>query len=315
MKNKREIHKRKHIYARSSKRFKRIQSGKDYENFKEKKREKRAEKCKNLEVKEPHTIESKRKKDPFAFPEKNQNIYEEINKTVFDSIKNPSYIPKILITTSKRPSKNTYSFAKELIQLFPYSTFVKRGVQFEIDKISEYCIKRNYTTLIVINENRKVPGILYLSISLYIKNQIDHLIIIHLPIGPSFYFTLSSIKPISCIYQHGHATSHIPELIINNFITPLGSTVEYMFRSLFPTQPEIEGRQVVTIHNQRDFIFVRKHRYIFKNDVKVSLQELGPQFTLKLRRIERGIHDKEKKDVLFEYNPNEESNRRRFWLS
>nr|AAG38541.1 coiled-coil protein [Pneumocystis carinii] len=143
----------------------------------------------------------------------------------------------------------------------------------------------------------------------------DSLIIIHLPSGPSFYFTISSITPTSCIYRHGRATSHIPELIINNFTTYLGLTVENMFRSLFPTQADFEGRQVVTIHNQRDFIFIRRHRYIFKNDIKVSLQELGPRFTLKLRRLQRGIHDRHADNVVYEYKPGEESNRTRFWLS
>lgn len=88
-----------------------------------------------------------------------------------------------------------------------------------------------------------------------------------------------------------------------------------MFRSLFPTQADFEGRQVVTIHNQRDFIFIRRHRYIFKNDIKVSLQELGPRFTLKLRRLQRGIHDRHADNVVYEYKPGEESNRTRFWLS
>ena len=31
-------------------------------------------------------------------------------------------------------------------------------------------------------------------------------------------------------------------------------------------QPQYEGRQVVTFHNQRDFIFIRHHRYIYKQE-------------------------------------------------
>lgn len=284
--------------------LKRIHSSKQqyfkHEEKQQKTRKKHEKQETCLEVKKPHTIESKRESDPNAFPEENEAIHKDIQKNSFSSIINPNYTPKILITTSKQSSKYTYSFARELIQLFPYSTLVKRGVQFEIDKITEYCIARNYTSLIFVNENRKKP---------------DSLTIIHLPSGPSFYFTLSSITPISSIHQHGRATSHIPELIINNFTTHLGLTVGYMFRSLFPAQPEIEGRQVVTIHNQRDFIFIRKHRYIFKNDVKVNLQELGPRFTLKLRLVQRGIYDRDKGEVVFESKSGEESNRRRFWLS
>jgi ribosome production factor 1 len=57
--------------------------------------------------------------------------------------------------------------------------------------------------------------------------------------------------------------------------------------------------QVVTFHNQRDFLFVRHHRYIFNEGnkekgqpaVKARLQELGPRFTLKLRWLQEGTFD------------------------
>src|SRR5204862_8248749 len=105
---------------------------------------------------------------------------------------------------------------------------------------------------------------------------------------------------------HGNPTSHTPELILNNFRTPLGLLTAHLFRSLFPPQPELRGRQVITLHNQRDYIFVRRHRYIFRDkreteksvvgtdgremeSIRAALQELGPRFTLKLRRIDKGI--------------------------
>ena len=64
--------------------------------------------------------------------------------------------------------------------------------------------------------------------------------------------------------NHGRATSHFPELILNNFSTRLGHRVGRMFASVFPQKPEFQGRRVVTFHNQRDFIFFRHHRYIFE---------------------------------------------------
>jgi len=52
------------------------------------------------------------------------------------------------------------------------------------------------------------------------------------------------------------------------------------FGSMFPVTPEFRGRQVVTFHNQRDFIFLRRHRYIFDDEgKKVRLQEIGPRMT------------------------------------
>lgn len=89
--------------------------------------------------------------------------------------------------------------------------------------------------------------------------------------------------------------------------------------TLFPAQPELAGRQVVTLHNQRgmrrlpincfidcppnaslDYIFVRRHRYVFREarpteknvadaegkemagvkGIRAGLQEIGPSKSL-----------------------------------
>jgi ribosome production factor 1 len=78
-----------------------------------------------------------------------------------------------------------------------------------------------------------------------------------------------------------------------------------MFQTLFPRLPEFEGRQVVTLHNQRDFLFFRRHRYVlrvisddkkstvsryaFRSTEKTALQEIGPRFTLRLRWLKKNI--------------------------
>jgi ribosome production factor 1 len=108
-------------------------------------------------------------------------------------------------------------------------------------------------------------------------------------------------------------TAHNPELILNNFNTRLGHTVGRMFQALLPQVPEFQGRQVITFHNQRDFIFVRRHRYVFRDTEKVGLQELGPKFTLKLRSLQKGIY---KRDGEYEwiFKPEMETSRKRFFL-
>ncbi|KAG1814526.1 Brix-domain-containing protein [Suillus variegatus] len=78
-------------------------------------------------------------------------------------------------------------------------------------------------------------------------------------------------------------------LVLNNFSTTLGHNVGRMFQTLFPPLPEFQGRQVVALHNQRDFLFFRRHRYAFRSPEKVALQEIGPRFTLKLRWLKRGL--------------------------
>jgi len=112
---------------------------------------------------------------------------------------------------------------------------------------------------------------------------------IHLPSGPTAYFKLTSVQLTKEIYGHARASPHYPELILNGFVTRLGHLVGRMFQTFFPPVPEFEGRQVVTLHNQRDFLFFRRHRYMFKSAEKTALQEIGPRFTLKLRYIKKGI--------------------------
>lgn len=62
-----------------------------------------------------------------------------------------------------------------------------------------------------------------------------------------------------------------------------------MFAQLFPSLPQFRGRQVATLHNQRDFLFFRRHRYAFTSPTSAKLQEIGPRFTLKLRWMRKGL--------------------------
>ncbi|KAF7243365.1 Ribosome production factor 1 [Varanus komodoensis] len=122
--------------------------------------------------------------------------------------------------------------------------------------------------------------------------ETDGLVISHLPEGPTAHFRMSSVRLRKEIKRKGKdPTKHQPEVILNNFTTRLGHSIGRMFASLFPHDPQFIGRQVATFHNQRDYIFFRFHRYIFKNEKRVAIQELGPRFTLKLRSLQKGTFD------------------------
>ncbi len=84
-----------------------------------------------------------------------------------------------------------------------------------------------------------------------------------LPAGPTFKFATTSLVLNRDIEHHATWTDHVPELILNNFNSRVGRRTGRMLASLFPPNPEFRGRRVVTFHNQRDFIFLRHHRYIF----------------------------------------------------
>ncbi|RAL05627.1 rRNA-binding ribosome biosynthesis protein RPF1 [Aspergillus ibericus CBS 121593] len=205
--------------------------------------------------------------------------------------------PKILITTSLNSS--LHHEAELLTDLFPNSVYVRRSRhrfahQFSIREISKFASNRNFTAVVILREDQKKP---------------TGLDIVHLPTGPMFHFSMTNWVEGKRIPGHGNATEHWPELILNNFRTPLGLLTAHLFRTLFPPQPDIEGRQVVTVLNSRDYLFFRRHRYVFREKretekavvgadgkemkgaegIRAGMQELGPRFTLKLRRVDKGI--------------------------
>jgi len=141
------------------------------------------------------------------------------------------------------------------------------------------------------------------------------MLLVHLPEGPTAYFKLSSVILPQEIKGHGTPTSHLPEVILNNFNTRLGHTIGRMLGALFPQQPQFKGRRVVTFHNQRDFIFFRHHRYIFEDEGQtVRMQELGPRFCIKLQRIQHGTFDTQFGEYEWVHKKEMDTSRRRFFL-
>lgn len=237
----------------------------------------------------PETIESKRVYDETISAElEGEDEFSEL----FDRTQKD---PKVLITTNAGARKAAYEFADMMMDFVPNATFIKRKKEYLMKEMAEFCSNREYTDLLVINEDKK---------------KVNGITFIHLPEGPTFYFSVSSLVESKGIRGHGKATTHIPELILNNFNTRLGKTVGRLFQAIFPKQPEIQGRQVITLHNQRDYIFFRRHRYLFKENERVGLQELGPQFTLKLRRLQKGI----KEEIEWEFKADMEKDKRKFYL-
>ncbi|PWN45346.1 Brix-domain-containing protein [Ceraceosorus guamensis] len=210
----------------------------------------------------------------------------------FDPEDDPHAPPALLITTSltsnsvtphlrsakarSKVSERTQMFIDELLNVFPGAEYRQRSKAkgAGLGKIAGWARGRGYGGMLVVGEDKKEP----VSIT-----------IIGLPVGPTAFFRLTSISMGPEIYGHARSTPHTPELILNNFTTTLGHSVGRLLQSLFPRVPELAGRQVVTAHNQRDFIFFRRHRYMFKSTDKTALQEIGPRFTIKLRSLKQGL--------------------------
>jgi ribosome production factor 1 len=207
--------------------------------------------------------------------------------------------PKVLITTRPRPSQNLFHFIADLQKLIPALHFYPRK-SYSVKEICSFAANREFTHLIVLSEKSKVCNGLTLS-HLRMHDGVAKA-------GPTAFFKVSNVVTSKKIPNHGASTSHIPELNLHGFGTRLGHRIGRLLGSVFPHDAQFQGRQVVTFHNQRDYIFVRHHRYIFRElegkakdvaaakeeagpPVKTKLQELGPRFTLKLRWIQEGTFD------------------------
>ena len=248
----------------------------------------------------PHTIDNQRVIDDTFI---GKNAEEEVNARVAAEEQDDEFAehfanarpPNVLLTTGFTCSKLMYRFLSEMLEVFPAATYYKRK-GYSLKKIVDYAKNRDFTDVVVFNEDRK---------------QINGMIVVHLPDGPTAFFRLSSLVLSTDIKGHGRATGHKPELVLNNFSTMLGHRIGRMFASLFCQDPQFKGRRVVTMHNQRDFIFFRHHRYIFEEKtrnktekgadgkskkvketaVRARLQECGPRFTLRLEQLQKGTMD------------------------
>ncbi|OQV15105.1 Ribosome production factor 1 [Hypsibius exemplaris] len=247
----------------------------------------------------PQTLETLRVKDPTTVQGDDDEVLQDEQADEFASYFSRSSAPKILVTTSDKARKRTIALARETAGVFPNAEYKSRR-RFALKKIIPECVRHGITDVLIFNENRDKP---------------DGLTVCHLPDGPTAVFKLRSVKLTKEIKNVGEMTDHHPEVIVTNFTTRLGHTVGRMFASLFPHDPNFHGRRAMTFHNQRDFIFFRNHRYIFRNAEKAGLQELGPKFTMKLRSLQKGTFDSVQGEYLWMHKQLEmNKSRRKFHL-
>lgn len=89
-----------------------------------------------------------------------------------------SVTPKVLITSSNRPSLKSHLLMRELVKCIPNSDIkLRNGI--DLKRVIPSAESRGYTAVIVVNEDRKSP---------------NGMLIIQLPEGPSAHFKVSSFK-------------------------------------------------------------------------------------------------------------------------
>ncbi|RHY12460.1 hypothetical protein DYB38_000737 [Aphanomyces astaci] len=224
---------------------------------------------------EPRTIDNTREPEVTMISAEDEEIVGDEQDDEFASIFAAEETPKIMWTTRPFPSADLYPFVQNLMEFVPNSFYYKRGT-YDIKDICKFAGNKEFTHVGILSEKEKTC---------------NGLVISRLPHGPTAYFKISNVVLMDKIVNHARKTSHQPEVILNNFNTRLGHRIGRFLGSFFEHKPDFVGRQVVTFHNQRDFVFVRQHRYVFENGKKARLQEIGPKFTLKLRWLQDGTFD------------------------
>ena len=250
----------------------------------------------------PRTIDNTREQEPTTVRHDDDEVALDEAEDEFAAYFADEIRPKIMITTRPRPSRELFHFIADLMRFFPKLYYYPRR-SYSIKDICTYATNRDFTHLIVLSEKAK---------------KCNGMIISHLRSsaassggdsghgahgGPTAFFKVSNVILSDDVPDHGSASSHVPELVLNGFSTRLGHRAGRFLGSLFPHNAQFRGRQVATFHNQRDYIFVRHHRYVFeegrvpltdnsdKKKTKARLQELGPRFTLKLKWLQEGTFD------------------------
>lgn len=195
--------------------------------------------------------------------------------------------PRVCVTTSRDPSSRLKQFAKEVKLLIPNSTRINRGNN-RVDQLMEGCQQSEFSDVVIVQETRGEP---------------DGLVVCHLPLGPTAFFSLSN-----AVLRHdldppaAPMSEAYPHIILNNFNTDLGKRVGNILKCLFPI-PRPDAKRVVTFSNDNDFISFRHHMYSKPTHDTVTLHEVGPRFEMRLYQIRLGTLDQKEADNEYVLRP------------
>ncbi|GBE59874.1 IMP4 family U3 small nucleolar ribonucleoprotein [Babesia ovata] len=246
----------------------------------------------------PSTIESMRRFDETLVRPDDAEVAAEERIDEFAAHFRGETEPKLYLTTSRRPSEKMRRFIKELLLILPNIYYFPRD-EYKLEQMVKEASGAGFTAMLLVTQGlHKLPNGLY---------------ICSLPAGPTTFYRLTSLVLASDMKGSGNFTESKSEIILNNFNTRIGRRIGRQIASLFPLDPEFEARRVITWHNQRDMIFFRHHRYVFRNEKKCSLMEIGPRFTLKMHSVQ-GTMDLEKGLFEFVWRPDLQVDRKTFFV-
>lgn len=182
--------------------------------------------------------------------------------------------PRVVVTTSSKPSRALKQFSKEICLLFPNCQKINRGAN-DIKSLVKSCASNNISDLVIVTETHGKP---------------DGMIISHLPYGPTAFFTLHNVVTRHSIKDQAPGVPQsYPNLIFHNFKSKIGSRFLNILKFMYPV-PRMDASRTVTFYNEDDLICLRHHSFK-KNRNEVDLTELGPRMDLQPYKIILGTID------------------------
>lgn len=112
----------------------------------------------------PHTLESLREKDETTIvgnldDEANEELKFDLEHDEFAAYYKQEYEPKVLITYADNPNRKTRIFGRELTRMVPNSISLYRN-RSGVKKMVKSATARNFTDIIIVNEDQCKPSIL-----------------------------------------------------------------------------------------------------------------------------------------------------------
>lgn len=170
-----------------------------------------------LPAKKTKTVENSRKADETMVEVNDEEVLGDEATDEFAAYYANQVKPKVLMTTSVKAKGNSYDLVKEMLKVIPNSVFYSRR-EFKIKAICDQASEQGFTDVMIFHEDNK---------------EINSMLLVHLPNGPTAHFKLSKLILPDKIKGHGKASNHKPEIILNNFNTRLGHRLGRMFGALF----------------------------------------------------------------------------------
>ncbi|MES1902031.1 MAG: snoRNA-binding rRNA-processing protein imp4, partial [Paramarteilia canceri] len=146
--------------------------------------------------------------------------------------------PKIVVTTSSKPSRALKQFSKEVCLIFPNSQKLNRG-NADMKSLLKACTNNRVTDLVLLSETHGKP---------------DGMIISHLPYRPTAYFTLYNVVMRHNLEEKAPGVSRsYPHLIFQNMTSKIGQRFANILKFMFPL-PGLNSSRTVCFYNNNDLI-------------------------------------------------------------